>query len=146
MREYRRFVATRRIRDVEFLGWVDDDAKARYFASSDIFVAPATGQESFGIVLLEAMAAGLPIVASDIHGYKNVVQRNQQALLVEPRNHRALAAALYALSRDPELRLRMGQSGRDKATEYDWVHVTARLVEYYREVRAAVLAGGGPAV
>lgn len=145
MREYRRFVATRRIRDVEFLGRVGDDIKARYFASSDIFVAPATGQESFGIVLLEAMAAGLPIVASDIHGYKNVVQRNLQALLVEPRNHRALAAALYALSRDPELRNRMGESGRDKATEYDWVHVTARLVEYYREVRAAVLAGGGPA-
>ena len=143
MRDYRRFVATRRIRDVEFLGRLDDEEKARYFASADIFCAPATGQESFGIVLLEAMAAGLPIVASDIHGYKNVVTRNQQALLVEPKNHRAIAAALYKLARDPELRNRMGESGRDKAPEYDWVHVTQQLVEYYREVRAAVLAGGG---
>ena len=99
-REYRRFVGLRQIRDVEFLGRVSDDAKARYFASADIFCAPATGQESFGIVLLEAMAAGVPIVASDIHGYKNVVQRGVQGLLVEPRNHRALAAALYRLSSD----------------------------------------------
>jgi phosphatidylinositol alpha-mannosyltransferase len=136
LREYRRFVGYRRIRDVEFLGRVDDEAKARYFASADIFCAPNTGQESFGIVLLEAMAAGVPVVASDIHGFKNVVQRNVQALLVEPRNHRALAAALYALARDPELRHEMGEAGRAKAPEYSWPSVTARIVDYYHEVRA----------
>jgi len=134
LREYRRYVGLRQIRDVEFLGRVSDEAKARFFASADIFCAPATGQESFGIVLLEAMAAGVPIVASDIHGYKNVVQRGVQGLLVEPRNHRALAAALYALSHDPELRLRMGEAGRAKAPEYTWDSVTKRVVELYREV------------
>ena len=134
LREYRRYVGLRQIRDVEFLGRVSDEAKARYFASADIFCAPATGQESFGIVLLEAMAAGVPIVASDIHGYKNVVQRGIQGLLVEPRNHRALAAALYALAHDPEKRLRMGEAGRAKAPEYSWDSVTERVVELYREV------------
>jgi len=144
-REYQRFVGLRQIRDVMFLGRVSDDAKARYFASADIFCAPATGQESFGIVLLEAMAAGVPIVASDIHGYKNVVQRGIQGLLVEPKNHRALAAALYRLSNDEELRHRMGEEGRSKAPEYAWDRVSEQIVDFYREVREqAATAPGRP--
>jgi phosphatidylinositol alpha-mannosyltransferase len=140
LREYRRYVGYRRIRDVEFLGRVDDDAKARYFASADIFCAPNTGQESFGIVLLEAMAAGVPIVASDIHGFKNVVQRNVQALLVEPRNARALAAALYKLSQDADLRHRLGDAGRERAQDYSWPRVTERVVDFYHRTRDRVLA------
>jgi phosphatidylinositol alpha-mannosyltransferase len=123
------------VRDVEFLGRVSDAHKARYFASADIFCAPATGQESFGIVLLEAMAAGVPIVASDIHGYKNVIQRGVQGLLVEPRNHRALAAALYKLAGDEELRHQMGEAGRTRAPEYSWDRVTEQIVDFYHEVR-----------
>ncbi len=139
LREYRRFVGLRQIRDVEFLGRVTDEEKARYLASADIFCAPSTGQESFGIVLLEAMAAGVPIVASDIHGYKQVVQRNVQGLLVEPRNQKQLAAALYALARDPELRNEMGEAGRARAPEYSWRQVTEQVVDYYHEVRDRVL-------
>ena len=141
-REYRRYVGLRQIRDVEFLGRVSDDAKARYFASADIFCAPATGQESFGIVLLEAMAAGVPIVASDIHGYKSVVQRGVQGLLVEPRNHRALAAALYRLANDEELRHRMGEAGRAKAPEYAWDRVSERIVDFYYDVRERAITSG----
>lgn len=140
LREYKRYVGLRQIRDVEFLGRVSDDDKARYFATADIFSAPSTGQESFGIVLLEAMAAGVPIVASDIHGYKNVVQRDVTGLLVEPRNHRQLAAALYALARDPELRREMSHAERAAAVEYSWPNVTRQVVDYYHEVRARVLA------
>lgn len=139
-REYRRFVGLRKIRDVEWLGHVSDEEKARYFASADIFCSPATGQESFGIVLLEAMAAGVPIVASDIHGYKNVMQRGVQGLLVEPRNAMALAAALYKLAGDDELRHQMGEAGRIRAPEYSWDRVTERIVDYYHEVRDRVLA------
>jgi len=142
LREYRRYVGLRQIRDVDFLGRLTDDAKASYFASADIFCAPATGQESFGIVLLEAMAAGVPIVASDIHGYKNVVQRGVQGLLVEPRNPRALAAGLYTLANDAELRHRMGEAGRAKAPEYSWDRVTEQIVDFYRETRAAAIAAG----
>ena len=142
-REYRRFVGLRGIRDVEWLGRVSDEDKVRYFASADIYCAPNTGQESFGIVLLEAMAAGVPIVASDIHGFKNVMQRNVQGILVEPRNHRALAAALYALARDPDLRHEMGDAGRLRAPDYTWDRVTERIVDLYYETRAQVLAGRG---
>jgi phosphatidylinositol alpha-mannosyltransferase len=140
LREYRRFTGLRGIRDVEFVGRVSDDAKARYFASADIFCAPATGQESFGIVLLEAMAAGVPIVASDIHGYKRVVERGVQGLLVEPKNPRALAAALYSLARDPELRHDTGEAGRQRAPEFSWDRVTERIVDYYYEIRERVLS------
>ena len=143
LREYKRFVGLRRIRDVEFLGRVSDDDKVRYFASADIFAAPNTGQESFGIVLLEAMAAGVPIVASDIHGFKRVVERNVQGLLVEPRNPRALAAGLYALARDPELRHEMGEAGRARAPEFSWDRVTERIVGYYYEIRDRVRAASG---
>ena len=139
-REYRRYVGLRGIRDVEFLGRVDDEAKVRYFASADIYCAPNTGQESFGIVLLEAMAAGVPIVASDIHGFKRVVERNVQGILVEPRNPRALAAALYALARDPDLRDEMVEAGRARAPEFSWDRVKERIVDYYYETRQRVLA------
>lgn len=141
-REYRRFVGLRGVRDVEWLGRVSDDDKVRYFASADIFCAPNTGQESFGIVLLEAMAAGVPIVASDIHGFKRVVERNVQGLLVEPRNPRALAAALYALARDPDLRHDMGEAGRARAPEFTWDRVTERIVDFYHETRDRVMAAG----
>jgi phosphatidylinositol alpha-mannosyltransferase len=142
LREYKRYVGLRVIRDVEILGRVTDEQKVRYFASADIYCAPNTGQESFGIVLLEAMAAGVPIVASDIHGFKRVVERNVQGLLVEPRNPRALAAALYTLATDADLRHRMGDAGRERAPEYSWDRVTERVIEFYREVRTAALVAG----
>ena len=142
LREYKRYVGLRGIRDVEFLGRVGDEEKVRYFASADIYCAPNTGQESFGIVLLEAMAAGVPIVASDIHGFKRVVERNVQGLLVEPRNARALAAGLYTLATDADLRHRMGDAGRERAPEYSWDRVTERVIDFYREVRGAALASG----
>ena len=138
LREYTRFVGLRGIRDVEFVGRVSDEDKVRYFASADIFCAPNTGQESFGIVLLEAMAAGVPIVASDIHGFKRVVERNVQGLLVEPKNPRALAAALYRLANNPDLRHEMGEAGRAKAPEYSWERVTDQIVEFYYETRERV--------
>ena len=140
LREYKRFVGLRGIRDVEWLGRVSDEDKVRYFASADIFCAPNTGQESFGIVLLEAMAAGVPIVASDIHGFKRVVERGVQGLLVEPKNPRALAAALYRLAGDPDLRHDMGEAGRLRAPEFTWDRVTERIVDFYYETRAEVLA------
>ena len=99
--EVRRYIASRRLGGVELLGRLSEHDKARAFATADIYASPATGQESFGIVLLEAMAAGVPIVCSDIHGYKGVVRRNEQAVLVPPRDAEALAAALGTLAARP---------------------------------------------
>ena len=130
----RRFVRANRLADVLFAGRVDDADKARFYKTAQIFCAPSTGQESFGIVLLEAMAAGLPVVASDIHGYKRVVQRNVSGLLVEPKSPDALADALERLICDPALRQRLGEAGSRRAPEYDWSHVAAQLVELYEEV------------
>jgi phosphatidylinositol alpha-mannosyltransferase len=133
-REARRYVLTRGLQNVEFLGRVSDAEKAQLFKTADVFVSPATGRESFGIVLLEAMAAGAPIVCSDIHGYKGVVQRNQQAILVPPRDAKSLAAGITELLADPQLRARMGASGQARAEQFSWEHVTAKVEEYYNFV------------
>ena len=140
--EARRYVASRQLGGVEMLGRVSDRDKVRAFATADIFASPATGQESFGIVLLEAMAAGVPIVCSDIHGYKGVVRRNEQALLVPPRDSEALAAALAHLLRDPVLRERMGRSGRERAAQFGWENITAKVEDYYGFVIRRLAASG----
>jgi phosphatidylinositol alpha-mannosyltransferase len=132
----RRFVRENGLRDVLFAGRVDDIDKARFYKTADIFCAPSTGQESFGIVLLEAMAAGRAVVASDIHGYKKVVQRNVTGLLVEPRDADALCRAISQLIDDPALRERLGDAGAERAREFDWEHVARQLEDVYQEVVA----------
>ena len=110
---------------------MSDDEKAQLYRTADVYVSPATGRESFGIVLLEAMAAGTAIVCSDIHGYKGVVHREEQALLVPPRDPPALAAALARLVADPALRQQMAESGRVRVRDFSWERVTAKVDAYY---------------
>ena len=141
-REARRYVLTRRLGNVEFLGRVSDDEKAQLYRTADVYVSPATGRESFGIVLLEAMAAGTPIVCSDIHGYKGVVRRGREALLVPPRRPKAIAAALAALLGDDERRARIGEAGRRRADEFSWERVTAKVDDYYGFVIRRLAAQG----
>jgi phosphatidyl-myo-inositol alpha-mannosyltransferase len=141
-REVRRYIATRRLQGVELLGRVSDEDKARYFATADVYVSPATGQESFGIVLLEAMAAGTPIVCSDIHGYKGVVRRNEQALLVPPRDVNALVGAIARLLDDPDMRARMAAAGRERAVQFSWQNITAKVEDYYAFVMRRMAAQG----
>jgi len=141
-REARRYVMTRRLGGVEFLGRVSDDEKAQLFKTADVYVSPATGRESFGIVLLEAMAAGTAIVCSDIHGYKGVVRRGTDGLLVPPRKPKALAAAIGTLLADDELRARMGRSGTLRAEEFSWDRVTAKVEDYYGFVIRRLAAQG----
>jgi phosphatidylinositol alpha-mannosyltransferase len=141
-REARRYVATRGLQGVEFLGRVSDDAKAQLFRTADVFASPATGGESFGIVLLEAMAAGTPVVCSDIHGYKGVVRRGREGLLVPPRAPRELAMAIDRLLRDQGLREQMGAAGQARAEEFSWPRVTAKVEEYYGFVIRRLAASG----
>ncbi|MDR3545034.1 MAG: glycosyltransferase family 4 protein [Candidatus Limnocylindrales bacterium] len=130
-REARRYVMTRRLPDVEFLGRVPDAEKVQLFKTADVYVSPATGRESFGIVLLEAMAAGTAIVCSDIHGYKGVVRRGEEALLVPPGESRPLAEAIRRVLDDPDLRDRMRQSGLERVVEFGWDRIAARVEAYY---------------
>jgi phosphatidylinositol alpha-mannosyltransferase len=107
-----------------------------------VFASPATGGESFGIVLLEAMAAGAPIVASDIHGYKGVVRRGREGLLVPPHEPKELALAISRLLSDPDLRAQMGAAGRERAEAFSWPRVTAKVEDYYGFVIRRLAASG----
>jgi phosphatidylinositol alpha-mannosyltransferase len=107
-----------------------------------VFASPATGGESFGIVLLEAMAAGAPIVASDIHGYKGVLRRGREGLLVPPHEPKELATAIARLLDDPELRAEMGAAGRVRAEQFSWPRVTAKVDDYYGFVIRRLAASG----
>lgn len=130
-REARRYVLTRQLDDVEFLGRVSEAQKAQLFKTADIYVSPATGRESFGIVLLEAMSAGAPIICSDIHGYRGVVRRERDGILVEPGNADALAASTRRLIDDPALRAQLSRAGEERAQLFTWERVGQAVEEYY---------------
>ena len=106
----------------------------RYFQTCDIFCSPAIGNESFGIVLLEAMASGKPIVATDIPGYKSVVEHNKQGILVPPKNESAIVSSISKLLDNPVLCNELGQNGIIKAQEYDWQIIGGKINTYYNEI------------
>ena len=135
------FVASRRLDNVVLAGYVPDEVLPRFHASADIFCAPATGRESFGIVLLEAMATGLPVVATEIPGYMSVLEAGVDSLTVRPKSPVALGTALTVLARDPLLRQRLGEAGLAKAQRYSWPNVATRIIEVYRQARQSL----GPA-
>jgi phosphatidylinositol alpha-mannosyltransferase len=132
-------------KDREALGLLTESARARidmrgavpneqvpsYHAACEVFVSPAFGQESFGIALVESMAAGLPVVATDIPGYREVVSDGVEGLLVPPRDPEALAAGLVRAMTEPGLAGRLGEAGRERARTYDWRVVVDRLEELY---------------
>ena len=130
-KESYRVMSSQNLQDVEFVGRVSYDDLPRYYASADIFCSPATGAESFGIVLLEAMSAGKPVVASDIEGFRGVMTHGEQGLLVPKKDSNALAEALGMLARDPELRRKLGGNGNRLAEEYRWEVVAGRVEAYY---------------
>jgi phosphatidylinositol alpha-mannosyltransferase len=119
---------------VHMLGHVSAAALPTYYAAADVFLAPATGGESFGIVLAEAMSAGVPVVASDVAGYREVVRSFREGLLVPPRDPAALAHAVAGLLDTPALAHRLGEGGRARARAFAWERVAARVEQVYREV------------
>ena len=137
-KESYRILSSHGLRDVEFAGRVSYDELPRYYATADIFCSPATGGESFGIVLLEAMSAGKPVVASDIEGFRGIMTDGEQGLLVTKKDTDGLANALGRLARDPELRSKLGGQGSRSAEDYRWEVVAGRVEEYYnRCIQAA---------
>lgn len=119
------------------LGTVPHEALPRYYAAADVFVSPATGQESFGVVLVEAMAAGVPVVASDIAGYREVVRDGVDGLLVPPNDPNDLAAAIRRVLSEPDLAATLKASGRSRAQAFSWQAVAPRLEAVYDRVLGA---------
>ncbi len=118
--------------DISFVGAVLEGRPA-YYAHSAMYACPTT-KASFGITLLESMACQTPIVCSDILGFRDVVMHGREALMVPREDRDALANSLVRLLDDEGLRTRLGQTGRKRALEYDWRHVTATILDVYHEV------------
>ena len=118
---------------VEWLGRLDDDQVARRLRGADAFCAPSLHGESFGVVLLEAMAAQTPIVASDLPGYRNVARAGHDALLVQPGDAQALADALVHVLERPSLAQSLVASGEGRAAEFSMDLLAERYLELYEE-------------
>jgi phosphatidyl-myo-inositol alpha-mannosyltransferase len=121
----------RAIPNVEWIGRISEDEKARRLRGATVFCTPALGGESFGIVLLEAMAASTVVVASDIHGFCNVARADRDALLVEPNDAGALRAALRRALDDPSRRAELIASSEQRAGEFSMRHIAERFIALY---------------
>jgi len=139
---YRRMARSLKLRDVEFRGYVSHEELPRFHRSAHVFCAPNTGYESQGIVLLEAMAASLPLVASNIEGFAAVLTHGVEGLLVLPGDEAGLASALLELLEAPETRARMAEQGRRRVEEFRWDRVAQQILSYYeRLLHERALAG-----
>ncbi len=119
---------------VTFMGLVTEEEKIRAFVSADIYVAPNTGGESFGIVLLEAMASGTAVVASDIEAFARVLEDGEAGYLFRNEDPADLAFVINQLLDDPRRREKLSVAGRDRAREFDWQTVAARILDVYASV------------
>lgn len=119
---------------VEFLGLLDEQEKAQLLASVDVYVAPNTGGESFGIILVEAMAAGAAIVASDLPAFAAVLDDGNAGVLFETANVGDLTDTILRLLGDEGARARLGETGRRRAVLYDWSRVALSVVAVYETV------------
>ena len=126
---------------LRFLGQVEDAQKASALRSADVYCAPNTGGESFGIVLVEAMAAGTPVVASNLDAFRRVLVDGKAGWLVPVEDSTALAEALIAVLDDAKLRTRYVKAGSAAVHRYDWSVVADEIMMVYETV-----AGSGVTV
>jgi phosphatidylinositol alpha-mannosyltransferase len=125
------------VRDrVTMLGAVPNVHLPPFEKACDLYLGTSVGGESFGVVLVEAMAAGLPVVASDIAGYDEVVTNGVEGFLVPPRDPAAMAKAAGSILDDPGVAARFAAAGRARAATFDWQVVGARLEASYRRAVA----------
>lgn len=121
---------------VRILGPVSEEDKARALRSSDVYVAPNTGGESFGIVLVEGMSAGAAVVASDIPAFVAVGESGQSAALFRNGNGEDLSRVVIDLLRDADKRQKLARNGESRAAQFDWSTVTSQVEDVYRTVHA----------
>ncbi|MCH7485000.1 MAG: glycosyltransferase family 4 protein, partial [Chloroflexi bacterium] len=131
-----RFIEENNVEDVIFTDLVAEEDLPRYYRSGDVFCAPNTGHESLGLILLEAMASGVPIVASRIPGFAAVVKHGEHGLLVPPRDSDALCEALKRLLSDAGMREAMGRVAALHARSWSWDKVSSEVLAFYEETAA----------
>jgi phosphatidylinositol alpha-mannosyltransferase len=131
---FQRFVDRAGWQDVVFTGRVSNEDLPSYYASADVFASPSIGGESQGIVLLEALAAGLPTVASDIPGHRSVITSGMDGVLVPPADHEQLAWAICHLLNETDEMERLRVRARERAEAFSWPRVAATIELYYREL------------
>lgn len=119
---------------VEFLGLVSDDAKVRLLRNADVYVAPHLGGESFGIVLIEAMAAGTAVIAADLPAFRRVLMEGDAGVLVPRGDAAALGAAIVAVLADADRRSKLSQAGSRRVRDYDWANVADEVIAVYDSV------------
>lgn len=118
---------------IDFIGRVENKEIPKYMANADIFVLPSLS-ESFGIVNLEAMACGLPIVATRVGGLPEIIEDGVNGFLVEPRNSGQLAKKIILLLNDDKLRMKIKKTNKEKAEQYDWSNIIIQLEGIYSSV------------
>ncbi|MDJ0464830.1 glycosyltransferase family 4 protein [Streptomyces sp. H27-C3] len=119
---------------VEFLGMVSDEDKARLLRSVDLYIAPNTGGESFGIILVEAMSAGAPVLASDLDAFAQVLDQGAAGELFANEDAHALAFAAVRLLGDPQRRKGLRERGAVHVRRFDWLTVAADILAVYETV------------
>jgi phosphatidylinositol alpha-mannosyltransferase len=129
---------------ITWLGRLSDAEKIARLAGADVFCAPSLHGESFGVVLIEAMAARTPVVASDIPGYRNVAREGVDAVLVPPGDVGALAAALRSVLTDSALADRLRSAGSARADEFSMEGLADVYVERYEELVARGVTAEAP--
>lgn len=130
---YDKFIPLHLQHRVQFAGFASRDQLPRYYRSADVFCSPAVGGESQGIVLLEALASGTPIVASDIEGYRWVIEPGKHGLLVPPKSPRHIAEALIEILSKPARHEAMAKACREHALTYAWPKMVDQIEPLYYE-------------
>ncbi|MFE3887859.1 glycosyltransferase family 4 protein [Streptomyces lydicus] len=125
---------------VEFLGMVSDEDKARLLRSVDLYVAPNTGGESFGIILVEAMSAGAPVLASDLDAFAQVLDQGEAGELFTNEDAEALAAAAVRLLGDPTRLAELRERGARHVRRFDWGTVGADILAVYETVTTGAVS------
>lgn len=131
----KKFVKDNRLADVIFEPAPKEEEVPQYYATSDIFVAPAVWGESFGMVLVEAMACGKPVVAFANEGYKGVLTGRGSEFLVKPKDWHGLAEKIEVLITDDVKRKEMGEWGLKESQKYAWPKIADRILNFYAEVK-----------
>lgn len=120
---------------IDVIGNVSDDARRDLFARSDLYIAPQIGGESFGIVLIEAMASGTPVLASDLPAFRRVTLDGQSGELFRTGDPAALASSAIELLRDPSRRAQLASAGLTRSQVFDWERIVDEVLAVYDSVR-----------